>query len=198
MVLFQILGLMKQQLENYLNRYNTFSSEEIDIFYDLFTIKTFKKKDFLLKEGTICNASYFIIKGLIRSFSIDDKGNENIRHFGIENWWFTNMESFILKQPSLLYIQALEETTVLTITKENLELAYLKLPKLERVFRIITEKTLIAVERKYEFYNKLVGKTRYITFVNELKTFSQRIPQYMIASYLGITPEYLSELRKNK
>ncbi|OEK07564.1 hypothetical protein A8C32_17355 [Flavivirga aquatica] len=108
------------------------------------------------------------------------------------------MESFILEKPSHLFIQALEDTTVLLITKENLELAYVNIPKLERVFRIITENMLIAIERKNEYYIKMGSKERYTSFISELKTFSQRVPQYMIASYLQITPEYLSELRKNK
>ncbi len=187
---------MKEQLHTYLNRYSTFSTEEMDRFYTFLTVKTFKKKEFILKEGSVCNFKCFIIKGLIRSFSIDEKGNENIRHFGIENWWFTDMESLTLKQPSLLHIQALEDTTLLFITRDDLERAYLEIPKLERIFRIITENMLIAIERKHEFYNKLIGKMRYDVFSSQLKAFSQRVPQYMIASYLGITPEYLSELRK--
>ncbi|MEP5340476.1 MAG: Crp/Fnr family transcriptional regulator [Algibacter sp.] len=190
--------MMKKQIHTYLNRYVQFSDEDIAFFYTYLTPQTFQKKDFLLKEGEVCKFKFFISKGLIRTFNIDEKGHENIIHFGIENWWMTNMESFILEKPSLLYIQALEDTTVLTITKTNLEKAYVALPKLERVFRIITEKMFIAIERKNEHYIKMSSKDRYYSFVEELKNFSQRVPQYMIASYLDITPEYLSELRKAK
>ncbi|AUP78092.1 Crp/Fnr family transcriptional regulator [Flavivirga eckloniae] len=189
---------MKKQLHTYLNRYVPFSEEETDLFYTYLTPKTFQKKDYILKEGDVCKIKFFITKGLIRIFKIDDKGNENIIHFGIENWWMTNMESFVTQQPSLLYIQALEETSILTISKADLEKAYTTIPKLERLFRIITEKMLIAVERKNEHYLKMSSKERYRGFINELMAFSQRVPQYMIASYLDITPEYLSELRKNK
>lgn len=189
---------MKKQLHDYLNRYIEFTDEEVNTFYNFMKLETFQKKDFILKEGDICRGKFFIINGLTRTYRIDDKGHENIIHFGIENWWMTNMESFILEKPSLLYIQALEKTTLLTISKTNLEKAYIAVPKLERLFRIITEKMLIAVDRKNEFYIKMTSKDRYYTFINELKTFSQRIPQYMIASYLDITPEYLSELRKRK
>ena len=190
--------IMKKQLHTYLNRYVSFSEEEINLFYNYLTFQTFQKKDFILKEGDVCKIKFFITKGLIRTFKIDNKGNENVIHFGIENWWVTNMESFITEQPSLLYIQALEETTILTISKVDLEKAYAAIPKLERVFRIITEKLFIAIERKNEHYIKMNSKERYHVFINELKVFSQRVPQYMIASYLDITPEYLSELRKNK
>lgn len=189
---------MKKQLHAYLNRYVTFSEEDINLFYTYLTPQTFQKKEFILKEGDVCKIKFFITEGLIRTFNIDAKGNENIIHFGIENWWMTNMESFITEKPSLLYIQALEETTVLTISKANLEKAYAAIPKLERLFRIITEKMVIAIERKNDHYLKMNSKERYYGFVKELKAFSQRVPQYMIASYLDITPEYLSDLRKNK
>lgn len=188
---------MKSQLHNYLNRYASFSNKDINAFYGYLTTKTYEKKEFLLKEGDVCKYKFFIIKGLIRIFNIDDKGHENIIHFGIENWWTTNFESFITEKPSLVYIQALEETTVLAIHKDNLEKAYRSIPKLERVFRITTENMLIAIKRKNEFYIKMSSKERYDFFIKTLPSFSQRIPQYMIASYLDITPEYLSELRKS-
>ncbi len=189
---------MRQQLLDYFKRYISFSEEELNIFFKYLTAETYSKKEFLLNEGAICNSQFFIISGLIRVFKIDEKGNEKIIHFGIENWWVTNMESFILKEPSKVYIQALEDTTVLKINKEDLEQAYKTIPKLERAFRIITERMFIAIERKNEHYAKMGSKERYEDFVAQLQSFSQRVPQYMIASYLDITPEYLSELRKSK
>ena len=189
---------MKTQIQNYLNRYTAFLDEEVNTFYNHLSSKTFQKKEFLLKEGDVCKHKYFLIKGLVRVFNIDNKGHENIIHFGIENWWVTSLESFITEKPSLVYIQALEETTVLTINKTDLEKTYSSIPKLERVFRITTENMLIAIERKNEFYIKMSSKERYDFFIKTLPSFAQRVPQYMIASYLDITPEYLSELRKNK
>ncbi len=189
---------MKNQVHSYLNRYASFSNEETNAFFSYLSPKTFLKKDFLLKEGDVCKHKFFILDGLVRLFNIDSKGHENIIHFGIEHWWTTNWESFITEKPSLVYIQALEDTTVLTLSKENLEKAYVNIPKLERVFRITTENMLIAIERKNEFYIKMSSKERYEFFVKELPSFVQRVPQYMIASYLDITPEYLSELRKKK
>ncbi len=189
---------MKAQLHAYIDRYIPLSQEDMDTFYSFMTSEIIPKKEFILKAGDICKIKFFIINGLTRTFKIDSKGNERIIHFGIENWWATDLESFVLEKPSRLYIQALEETTLLTISKSNLEKAFQVIPKLERFFRIVTEKTLIAVERKNEHYIKMNSKERYYVFVQELKDFSQRVPQYMIASYLDITPEYLSELRKNK
>ncbi|WP_298513561.1 Crp/Fnr family transcriptional regulator [uncultured Kordia sp.] len=189
---------MKLQLANYLNRYVAFETEEIDLIFDALSTETFQKKEFLLEQYQVCKHRYFIIEGLIRSFRTDSNGNENISLFGIENWWITNLDSFINETPSQNAIQAVEKTTVLSISKNDLEVLYTKVPKLERAFRIITEKTLIAIQRKDEIYMKQHSKERYYNLVDTIPNFAQRVPQYMIASYLDITPEYLSEIRKNR
>ncbi len=188
---------VKEQLKKYFCRYVDFEDTEIDLVYSKLSTKTFRKKEIILKESQICKYNYFIIKGVIRSFYIDEKGNERITQFAIDNWWTTNMESFIAKTPSTQYLEAVEDTTVLYLSKETLDTLYVKLPKLERLFRMITENMLIANLRKSDIFLKMKSKERYVHFVKNLPDFSQRIPQYMIASYLEITPEYLSELRKN-
>lgn len=189
---------MKEQIKKYFNRYVAFSDSEIDEIYSNLTAKTFQKKEFLLKENTICRFNYFILKGVVRSFNIDKKGHEKITQFAIDNWWLTSMESFIKEIPSTQNIQALEETTVLYLSKETLETLYRKVPKLERLFRIITENMLIANLRKSDVFLQMQSKERYTVFVQQLPNFIQRVPQYMIASYLEITPEYLSELKSAK
>ncbi|WP_298417137.1 Crp/Fnr family transcriptional regulator [uncultured Kordia sp.] len=189
---------MKAQLASYLNRYSSFSLKEIDIIFDTLSVQKFQKKEFLLEQNQVCKYRFFIIEGLVRYFRTDHDGNENISLFGIENWWITNLDSFINKIPSQNAIQAIEKTTVLYISKDDLELLYFKIPKLERAFRIITEKTLIAILRKDEIYMKQNSKERYYNLVDTIPNFVQRVPQYMIASYLDITPEYLSEIRKNR
>jgi len=187
---------MKEQIKKYFNRYANFNEPEIDLFYSKLKTKKFLKKEFLLKENIICKYNYFIIKGVVRSFYIDTKGNEKITQFAIDNWWVTNMVSFIQETPSTQYLQAIEETTVLYLSKETLEQLYIENPKLERLFRIITENMLIANLRKNDVFLQMKSKDRYSDFVNKLPDFVQRVPQYMIASYLEITPEYLSELRR--
>ncbi|MGH1386490.1 Crp/Fnr family transcriptional regulator [Kordia sp.] len=189
---------MKSQLFTYLNRYVSFESEEIDLIFNSLSQKTFHKKEFLLAQYQVCKHRFFILEGLVRYYKTDSDGNENISLFGIENWWITNLDSFINEVPSHNAIQAVENTTVLYISKSDLELLYEKVPKLERAFRIITEKTLIAIQRKDEIYMKQNSKERYYSLVDTIPNFAQRVPQYMIASYLDITPEYLSEIRKNR
>ena len=188
---------MKEQIKRYFSRYVEFSDPEIDEIYSKLISKTFQKKDYILREGQICKSNYSIISGLVRSFYIDNKGNEKITQFALENWWVTSMESFINKTPSLLSIQALEKTEILIINKDELEKLFISTPKLERLFRIITENMLIAIQRRNDIYLQMKSKDRYFDLIKHFPDFSQRVPQYMIASYLEITPEYLSELRKD-
>ncbi|WP_430411444.1 Crp/Fnr family transcriptional regulator [Kordia sp.] len=188
---------MKSQLADYLNRYTTFDSEEIDLIFNSLSQKIFQKKEYLLEQYQVCTYRFFIVEGLVRYFKTDSNGNENISIFGIENWWITNLDSFVNEIPSHNTIQALEKTIVLCISKNDLELLYEKVPKLERAFRLITERMLIAIQRKDEIYMKQSSKERYNGLVDQIPNFTQRVPQYMIASYLDITPEYLSEIRKN-
>jgi CRP-like cAMP-binding protein len=187
---------VKDQIKKYLNSYVEFNDSEIDEIFSKLTPKTFEKKSYLIKEGQICRSKYFLVSGLIRSFYIDNKGNEKITQFALENWWVTNLESFTKNIPSSSAIQAIEKTTVLIFDKEELDKLYIKLPKLERFFRIITENMLIAIQRKSDIYLQMKSKDRYDDLISNFPAFAQRVPQYMIASYLEITPEYLSELRK--
>ncbi|MEL6917760.1 MAG: Crp/Fnr family transcriptional regulator [Bacteroidota bacterium] len=188
---------MKEQIANYFNRYVAFEAREIDEFYQHLTTKIFKRKTYLVQEGDICKHYFFVTKGLLRSFYFDDKGNEKITQFAIENWWVTHLESFVLGSRSSVNIQAIENTTVLMINKSDLDTLYSKIPKLERLFRLITEKMLIAIQRKNEWYMHMNSIERYKQISSSIPHFMQRVPQYMIASYLEITPEYLSEIRKN-
>lgn len=187
---------MKEQLEKYLIRYSNFNKLEIETIYNKCSLKTYKKKDFLLKQNNICEYKFFILKGLVRQFRVEDNGKENISVFGIENWWISNLDSFINQTLSTNSIQAIEETTVLQIKKEKLEYLYVEIPKLEQTFRKIYTNMIIALQRKSDVYMKKNSRERYYYMIEQIPAFSQRVPQYMIASYLDITPEYLSEIRK--
>ncbi|CAM3866000.1 MULTISPECIES: Crp/Fnr family transcriptional regulator [Flavobacterium] len=187
---------MEQHLKEYFNRYVSFEDKEIKTFLSKCEYKTYQKKDFILQEGNICKYQYFILEGLVRSYYIDKKGNEKITQFAIENWWFTNMESFIKETPSHLFIQCIEDSKILMISNENLEKLYIAIPKLERLFRLINQNMIIAIQKKNDFLSKLKSKDRYSNLVDNFPDFAQRVPLFMIASYLEITPEYLSEIRK--
>jgi len=186
----------KSQIELYFNRYLSFTSNEIDSFYSALEPRRYKKHEYLLSEGQVCRHRYFLTKGLVRSYYLNPKGVEQVVQFAVEQWWFTNFESFVSNQPSTLNIQALEAVEVLCIEKGLLETHFDKNPKLERVFRIIAENTLIAIQRRNEFYMKASGEEKYEHLITQIPQLVRRVPQYMIASYLDMTPEHLSTVRK--
>ncbi len=184
-------------LQAYINKYIDCSDEEFNRIKSYLREVTINKKEYLLSEGQICKHYYFTLNGLIRFYYIDDKAHEVITQFAIENWWFTNYESLNYAIPSRLYIQSIEPTTVLMISKVNFDKLLVELPKLERLFRIITENMLIATQKKYEYYLKMDSRDKYEQILKHIPQLIQRVPQYMIASYLEISPEYLSQIRKD-
>ncbi|MBC9798070.1 Crp/Fnr family transcriptional regulator [Sinomicrobium weinanense] len=187
---------MEEQLRKYFGRYVALDDAEFNMLLTKLEYKKYGRKGHLLEQGEVCRFNYFILKGLVRTYYFDKEGKDRITRFAIENWWVTQMESFVSESPSKLFMQAIEETEVLRISRKNLEALYVSVPKLERAFRIITQNMLIAIQRRNDFYSQLNSKDRYFNFVQSLPDFAQRIPQYMIASYLDISPEYLSTIRK--
>ena len=185
-------------LKLYINRYIDCSDKEFEIIASYLKQKEYNKKEYILSEGQVCKHYSFILKGLVRFYYIDHKANEVITQFAIEHWWFTNYESFILESPSRVYIQALESTVILTISKVEFNELLERLPKLERLFRLITENMLVATQKKYEYYLKMNSKDKYNHILKHIPQLLQRVPQYMVASYLEISPEYLSQIRKIK
>ncbi|ANI89209.1 hypothetical protein A9P82_07835 [Arachidicoccus ginsenosidimutans] len=160
--------------------------EEVDI----------RRKDFLLKEGQYCSAIYFVVKGLLRLYFVDEKGVEQTTDFAIENWWLTDFAAFDSNKISSYNIQAVERSTLLVISKEKLEQLFTLHPAVERYFRIIYQRRIAAVQMRLRYFRELSREEAYIHFSTLFPEFIQRIPQYLLASYLGFTPEYLSELRR--
>lgn len=189
---------MNPNLIEYIKRYVNISETEIDLFNSYLKPRTLKRKEFLLKESQICKSRYYITKGCIRLYYIDNKENEQIVHFGIDNWWITDYESLVNITPSKLYIQATEDTELLELPEISFEKLCLELPKTERLFRMIMEKTYIASQKRLEYMFSMTGEELYHEFISSNPEFSQRVPQYMIASLLGMTPEFISKIRANK
>ena len=187
---------MRNVLQNYLERYVAIQADDMDEIMAAFKTMTFGEKEFLLKEGQVAQHQYFIVEGLVRMYYTDEKGHEKITQFALENWWLTAHESYINQTPSKKAIQALETTTVLAIHRDKMEKLLASIPILERFLRIIAEKTLLAAQRRGEWYLSMNSKDRYDDLVQQFPDFVQRIPQYMMASYLEMTPQYLSEIRK--
>lgn len=182
-------------IQNILNHI-TLSKKEIDSFCNLFDQKEVQKKHFLLREGQICKFEGFVTKGLFRVYHIDNNGFEQVLYFAQENWWITDIDSFTSETPSQLYIQALEDSEVLLISKKDKELAYDNIPKIEKLFRVMTQKTHISLQRRMIDNLSKTADQRYIDFIEKYPNLFQRLTNLQIAAYLGISHEFLSKIRR--
>ncbi|MET1260700.1 Crp/Fnr family transcriptional regulator [Flagellimonas sp. DF-77] len=187
---------MYEDLKTYITAKVPLSERDIERFCGYFKARSLAKKAYLLKEGQRCRHYFFIRKGLLRSYFTDEKGKEVITSFAIERWWLTDIEGLSLQQPASVNIQALEETELWAISFDELETASREIPGIDRLFRIIAERRMVALQRRHYHYLRKSSQERYAMIMKELPGFVQRIPQYMLASYLDMSPEYLSELRK--
>ncbi|TRX43096.1 Crp/Fnr family transcriptional regulator [Flavobacterium restrictum] len=184
--------LLKQNIASHIS----LSDTEMEGFCNLFQHKTIQKKSFLLREGEVCKFEGFVTKGLFRVYHIDKNGLEQILYFAIENWWITDIDSFTNESPSQLFIEAIEDSEVLVISKKDKEFAYSNLPKIEKLFRVMTQKTHVALQRRMIDNLSKTAESRYIEFLEKYPKLVQRLSNIQIAAYLGITNVFLSNIRK--
>jgi len=187
---------MKDLLKQNIAQHISLSESETEVFCDLFQQKAIKKKSFLLREGDICRFEGFVTKGLFRVYHIDKNGFEQILYFAIENWWVTDIDSFTSGTASQLFIEALEDSEVLLISKEQKEFAYENQPKIEKLFRVMTQKTHVALQRRMIDNLSKTADERYLDFIKKYPQIHQRLSNLQIAAYLGISHEFLSKIRK--
>jgi CRP-like cAMP-binding protein len=185
-------------LLQHIQRFVSLTEEEIQLLTPYFTAKQTEKKEYLFKEGQICPANYFVSKGCYRLYFVNEKGVENIVQFAIENWWIADYMSLEKQIPSPFSLQSLETGELLVLEKQVQEELLGKVSKLERYFRIIAQRANGAAQVRIKYISELSGEERYVQFAASFPEFVQRIPQYMLASYLGFTPEFLSKLRAKK
>ena len=181
---------------NYLNRYIPLTEEEQSIIAAKLKQRTYLKGQYILQEGDINKCQTFILSGKARTFYLDAAGQEHIVAFGIENWWVGDICSFSEQAPADFHVQCLEKTKVLQIPHQAMEELYEAVPKLERLFRLLLQKAYGNMSKRIIRNHSLSAKKRYVLFLEEYPDIAQRAPQYMIASYLGITKEFLSTIRK--
>jgi CRP-like cAMP-binding protein len=170
--------------------------EEQDYFLAVLQVKNLKKKQALLHEGEICKSSAFVISGCLRAYTIDHNGFEHILQFAPKDWWIADMYSLITQQPATLSIDAVEATEVLLLPRTAQEELFVKVTAFERFFRIITEKALVTARRRVLDTLSLTAQQRYENFCKQYPTLIHTLPQKQIASFIGVTPEFLSKMRK--
>ncbi len=171
--------------------------EEITVCKSFWTEKTLEKGDFLLRNGEICRYDSYIISGVLKAFCInEDNGNEEILFLAIDYWWATDIASFSKQKPSIYNIQAVEKTKLLQISHQSFQKMLKEIPSLEKYFRIILEGYLGTLEKRVVFNHMYKAEQKYYDFLETYPNISSRVPQYLIASYLGVTPEFISRIRK--
>ena len=187
-----MLHIFKKHIE----KFAEVSDHEFEQIKEFFVTKEVAKKENLLEAGQLCKHHYFVLKGLLRKYYINEKGNEQTTEFAIETWWLTDNFAYEHKVPSEFCIQAVEQSTVLFISQDNQKLLLETFPKMERYFRFVYQRAYAAAQRRIKFLFSLSKEEFYFQAIKNHPEFVQRVPQYLIASYLGFTPEYLSEIRK--
>ena len=187
---------MYQSLRENIKKHIHLSDEEFTSFTGLFKLKTFDKKEMLLRQGEVCRFEGFVIKGIFRVFHVDLNGNEQVLYFALENWWITDIDSFSNGLPSQLSIEALEDSEVLLISKSDKEYAYAHFPVVEKLFRIMTQKTHVALQRRMIDNLSKTADQRYLDFIAKYPVLYQRLSNLQIAAYLGISHEFLSKIRR--
>lgn len=189
---------MHESLLKYINEHATkpLTDSEVELVKAVFLPKKLRKKQYLLQEGDVCKHFAFIVKGAMRQYSVDDKAIDHIVYLSIENWWVGDRESFVMLTPSVYNIDAWEDSELLLITRADLLNLLSHVPAIAEMARLMDEKNSIAVQRRLNASISFSAEKRYEDFANSYPDFIQRFPQHIIASYLGITKETLSRVRK--
>jgi CRP-like cAMP-binding protein len=189
---------MHAALQEHIKKYISIDEDELSLVLKFFNSLQLRKKENLLVEGNVCNHNYFVVQGCLRLFFINEKGVEQTTHFAIENWWLADYTSFEKQRPSAFFIQAVEASNVLILHYKDQEILLQQHPKMERYFRLMHQRANAAAQVRMKGLYSLSREELYHQFSNNYPEFVQRIPQYLLASFLGFTPEYLSEIRAKK
>jgi CRP-like cAMP-binding protein len=189
---------MHESLIKYINSYSStpLTDSQMGLIKNTFVHQKIRKRQYFLQEGQVCKYAAFIVKGAMRQYSVDDKGVEHIVRLLVENWWASDRESYVMLTPSVYNIDAWEDTDVLVVTKADFYNRINSIPAVIEMARKMDENYAIATQKRLNASISLSAEQRYSDFIKTYPEFLQRFPQHMIASYLGITKETLSRIRK--
>lgn len=182
-------------INQHVNKTCAFTEAELALFNSLLEVRRVKKKSFLLQQGEVCDFEAYINKGCIRSYYINENGFEVILQFAVEDWWVSDIASFHEQQPSSQFIETLEECELLVLTRESKEQLLQQIPKFERLFRLMVQRNLASLQHRLMNTISMNAEEKYLDFSKRYPTIAQRVPQLYIASFLGMSAEFLSKVR---
>jgi len=187
---------MFDQLRQHIEKRTHLAEHEFDIVKNYFVLRKLRKKQFLLNEGEVCRYIGFVNSGCLREYTIDNKGNEHIIQFAIEDWWVSDLNSFLSGEPAEYNIDALQDSEILLLEKSARDKLLDECPKMERFFRILIESNHVANHRRITDSLSTSAEEKYLKFIKTYPKLFELVSQNQIASYLGITPQSLSRIRK--
>ena len=189
---------MHESIQNYISRFVSLTPEELSVVENCMQLQEIPKKTILLNAGDVCNFEAYVLKGCIREYFIDHKGQELTLEFAVEDWWVSDITSFENQTPSIMYIETLEDCELLVLSRAAKDELLARVPKLERMFRLMIQRHLSVLQKRLFRTVSYTAMDKFEQFLRRYPSLPQRVPQHYIALYLGITPEFLSKLRKRQ
>ena len=186
------------KIKNYVARHIQLTEEEQEYFLSLLKIRKVKKKQFIVQPDFICKYRSYVYSGAMRAYLLDNKIQEHTIAFAIDDWWISDYNSYIFQQPATLFVEALEDTILIQIDYNAEQLLKEIVPKFEKFFRIITERAFAFLQQRVLSNLSKTAEERYEEFMQRYAEIVKQVPQYALASYLGMSTEYLSKLRNNR
>ncbi len=187
-----------EAFKQHIGKFVTLSDDDFNRIIGYFTVVSVSRKQNLVTAGQVCRNHYFVLSGCLRKFFVTDKGTEQTTEFAIENWWITDNIAYERQLASEFFIQAVEKSDVLVISFEKQEALVRDFPQMERYFRFVYQRAYAASQMRIKYLYGFSREELYFHFLDNHPQFVQRVPQYLLASFLGFTPEYLSEIRSKK
>ncbi|MDB5135735.1 MAG: cyclic nucleotide-binding protein [Mucilaginibacter sp.] len=187
---------MIQQLLNHIGKSCSIQPDNVSLIEPFFEHKVYKKKELLITEGQRCFEKYFIIKGCVQLYYLKQNGTDQTIDFAIENWWTSDFTAFLQGGIAQFSIRAIEDTEVLSISADRQCQLLKQVPELNAYFHQVFQRAYAASQMRIRYLFEFSKEELYLHFLEQFPAFTQRVPQYLLASFLGFTPEYLSELRK--
>ena len=182
---------------NNIGRYVALNTEEKNAFRKILKKTRIRKRQFIVQPGFVCNHQNYVIKGTLRAYFLDDNGNDYTLQFAIEDWFISDFNSYISQSPASLFVEAIEDSVVFQLEYDLVEQLCKKYPRFERFFRMVAQRSFAFAQRRILSNLGKTAEERYLEFLDMYPDVVRRVPQYALASYLGMSAEFLSKIRKN-